>query len=1199
MRKMLTKNYSIVKSQFIKILILIGLILVVALSARSQTPSRKDIIIDKGWHTIADSFHINAFPHFKDFDFKEKHWIVVDVPHNWDDYGGYIRLIHGNRHGYAWYRKKFKIRIAKNKQVFLYFEGVGSYATVWLNGKKVGYHAGGRTSFTLNVTDAVYKDNRINLLAVRADHPAFIRDLPWVCGGCSTEVGFSEGSQPMGIFRPVHIMVTGDVRVQPFGLHIWNDTTVSSKSATLFTETTVKNYATTEKRINVINNLLDRRSKIVATQKTNIVLSPGETKTIKQVFKDLKNVTLWSLDNPYLYHFVTTVGDRTAIIDEDTTAYGIRWISWPLGKRNATNQFFLNGKPVFINGIAGYEHAIGKSHAFTKEEIKTRVNMIISAGFNAFRDAHQPHNLLYQKYWDEKGVLWWPQFSAHIWFDTPAFKKNFLQLLKDWVIERRNSPSLILWGLQNESKLPKDFAIQCSNIIRQLDPTASSQRKITTCNGGEGTDWNVPQNWTGTYGGNPATYATDIKKQLLVGEYGGWRTIDLHTEGAYAESGPLSENRWCQLLEEKINLANSVKDSTCGQFFWLFNSHDNPGRVQAAEGLRELDRIGPVNYKGLLTSWEEPTDGYYMYRSNYTSPSTSPMVYIVSHTWPNRWLQPGIKDGITVYSNCDSVELFNDVDANSLGVKTKGGIGTHLTWNNVSIRYNVLYAIGYYKGKPVATDVIVLNHLPTAPNFQKLFATNTSITKPRKGYKYLYRINCGGPAYIDTYNNLWDADRQVEGNNTFGSTSWTADYPGLPAFFASQRRIFDPIRNTKNEPLFQTFRYGRNKLKYVFALKNGKYRVELYFTEPWWGKNAGNNCDGWRLFDVAFNDKIVLHKLDIYKEAGFCEALKKVIYVTIQNGKLDISFPNTYSGQAVISAIAIASLNKAMLPAKQPAAIFSLVQATASVNGKMAVEDWMDIGQKQYFDKPFCFSSLPPDLFGAQWLKISKPDPSLSRGLVLLPRKDIFLFVGIDKKELGDTAWLKGFTDTKTFIQTDRNGGTDLEVYKRKYPAGDTIKLRSFTSVKNLDYVVAANPVTTLVPAYDLKPNVTFDIAQAKYSAGIKSVIYNDKSRLNVFNGSNTNWIDWKFELGVADYHFFKIKYANKDQKPVDAKLELFASDGTLLQSEQVILKPSRPGKWNYVTMQSESMINAGHYHMRITFPPNSSQIFVSLFELQ
>ena len=42
--------------------------------------------------------------------------------------------------------------------------------------------------------------------------------------------------------------------------------------------------------------------------------------------------------------------------------------------------------------------------------------------------------------------------------------------------------------------LPREFAKECSDIIREMDPTAKTMRVITTCNGGEGTDWNVIQN---------------------------------------------------------------------------------------------------------------------------------------------------------------------------------------------------------------------------------------------------------------------------------------------------------------------------------------------------------------------------------------------------------------------------------------------------------------------------------------------------------------------------------------------------------------------------------------------------------------------------------------------------------------------------------------------------------------------------------
>ncbi|NCU03307.1 MAG: glycoside hydrolase family 2 protein, partial [Chitinophagaceae bacterium] len=701
---------------------------------------RQDISLNDNWLTIATS-NDKILPANTYQATITAEWKKVNVPHNWDQYEGYRRLLHGNRHGDSWYRKTFTSKQSKTgRRFFLFFEGVGSYATVYLNNKKVGEHIGGRTTFTLDVTDVIKTDGTINQLAVRAYHPSNIQNLPWVCGGCSDERGFSEGSQPMGIFRPVHLIVTNDVRIEPFGVHAWAD--ISTDKIQLNIAATFKNYSQQKRNIVVEHRLIDVAGKEVSKVIEQVVrVEKEDVAEQKSKVVHLKSaINLWSVDNPYLYKIVSVIKENNIVLDKVETEFGFRTINW----KNSTNQFVLNGKPVFINGIAEYEHLLGQSHAFSKEQIVSRMKWIQSAGFNAFRDGHQPHHLLYGQLCDEKGILWWTQLSAHVWYDTKEFRENFKQLLREWVIERRNSPSVVLWGLQNESKLPEDFARECTELIRSLDPTASTQRLVTTCNGGTGTDWDVPQNWTGTYGGNPATYDEDVKKQVLIGEYGAWRTLDLHTEGGFVQNGILSEDRMVQLMEQKVRLAESVKDSSAGHFFWLLTSHDNPGRVQGGEGLRELDRIGPVNYKGLLTPWEEPTDAYYMFRSNYADKNKEPMVYIVSHTWPNRWMKPGMKDSIYVYSNCDEVELFNDVNGSSLGKRKRNGIGTHFQWDKVNIQYNVLYAVGYVNGKAVSRDTIVLNHLPQSPNFKQLYANAKPLTKPTTGYNYIYRINCGG-----------------------------------------------------------------------------------------------------------------------------------------------------------------------------------------------------------------------------------------------------------------------------------------------------------------------------------------------------------------------------------------------------------------------------------------------------------------------
>ena len=133
----------------------------------------------------------------------------------------------------------------------------------------------------------------------------------------------------------------------------------------------------------------------------------------------------------------------------------------------------------------------------------------------------------------------------------------------------------------------------------------------------------------------------------------------------------------------------------------------------------------------------------------------------------------------------------------------------------------MLRAVGYYQGKAVAEDVIVLNNLPESPNFDKLYEGAKSLLKGAPGYHYLYRVNCGGDEYTDEFGQTWLTD-----NTTF-SHSWAESFKELNPYQASQRTTHDPIRGTRDWGLFQTFRFGRHRLNYQFDVPDGKYRVEL------------------------------------------------------------------------------------------------------------------------------------------------------------------------------------------------------------------------------------------------------------------------------------------------------------------------------------------------------------------------------------
>lgn len=1140
---------------------------------------RKSVSLNDDWLTIATDA-VTSTADIKTMPVVNSQWKQVDVPHNWDAYEGYRRLVHGNRHGTAWYLKTFTVKESKaGNKFFLFFEGVGSYATVYLNGKYAGEHAGGRTTFTLDVSHLVKTDGNENKLVVRAHHPPGIRDLPWVCGGCSEERGFSEGSQPLGIFRPVRFIVTSDVRIEPFGVHAWAE--VNDAVYSLRINTTVKNYSAARRAISVLHRLVDAGGNTVVELRRDTVVAPGDSLQLfaQQRIDSFPLIKAWSPSDPYLYQVVTDIIESGKVIDREKTDFGFRTLKWD----TPANQFVINGEPLWINGVAEYEHLLGQSHAFTPEQVESRMKWLKMAGFNAFRDAHQPHNLLYGKLCNQMGVLWWTQLSAHIWFDTPEFRDNFKKKLKQWVIERRNDPSVIMWGLQNESKLPEDFARECTELIRSLDPTASIQRPVTTCNGGSGTDWDVPQNWTGTYGGDPATYASDVKKQVLIGEYGAWRTLDLHSEGKYEQNGPVSEDRMTLLMEQKVRLAESVKDSAAGHYFWLLTSHDNPGRVQGGEGLREPDRVGPVNYKGLLTPWEEPLDVFYMYRSNYVPASKDPMVYIVSHTWPGRWTSPGMKDSIIVYSNCDEVELFNDVEALSLGKRKRGGVGTHFQWDAVPVRYNVLFAVGYVAGKPVARDTIILHHLPQAPGFSKLLS-GASITRPQPGYNYIYRINCGGPGYVDENNNVWMADvPRIPGGRTWGSNSWTNDFAGMPPFFASQRRTFDPVKGSNDWKLFQDFRYGRDKLYYEFPLPDGEYLVELYFIEPWLGRGGMVNAEKMRVFDIAVNGKTVIHDLDIWREAGTNTALRKTIVARVKAGMLRISFPRIRAGQAVISAIAIASTKNGIRRAPASGLVSGMKSMTVEYR------NWLDIGDNQYSDAGIQIRSLPPVLFGADWLRFStKGNPDQVR---MKANRDVDLYIAISDSLL-QRSIVKGFENTSTQIETGEDDSKIYFVYRKQVKHNEWL-----TAPRGKGYLCMFVPSTLMQPAYDLKPVTSYRTPVAVLSNGVQKEMFASRE-CAVIKSSERVTLEWPVRTGVADLYSITVKYHYPANREVRGRLQLIGAGNSMMLDEAVKFTFTRTGKWNQFTLNTGSMINAGHYTVKLIVD-DAAGLAVSGIEIQ
>ena len=105
-----------------------------------------------------------------------------------------------------------------------------------------------------------------------------------------------------------------------------------------------------------------------------------------------------------------------------------------------------------------------------------------------------------------------------------------------------------------------------------------------------------------------------------------------------------------------------------------------------------------------------------------------------------------------------------------------------------------------------------------------------------------------------------------------------------------------------------------------------------------------------------------------------------------------ISFPESKAGEAVISAIAIASLNKNIKPKTLP----ELVNDLSCDNCKL--QSWLDIGNHQYAGATTEFNSLPSNLYSADWLQFSQQKNKKQVSFNLTNAADVFVGIKLRMK---------------------------------------------------------------------------------------------------------------------------------------------------------------------------------------------------------
>jgi len=96
---------------------------------------------------------------------------------------------------------------------------------------------------------------------------------------------------------------------------------------------------------------------------------------------------------------------------------------------------------------------------------------------------------------------------------------------------------------------------------------------------------------------------------------------------------------------------------------------------------------------------------------------------------------------------------------------------------------------------------------------------------------------------------------------------------------------------SENKDIFGYNRIGRFRYD-IPVTPQGKYRITLYFVEPWFGKhNSGTGGPGSRVFDVSCNGNLILKNFDIMAEGGTNPVVKTFDNIeATAKGKIELSF---------------------------------------------------------------------------------------------------------------------------------------------------------------------------------------------------------------------------------------------------------------------------------------------------------------------
>jgi len=716
----------------------------------SQSSGTKSF--DDNWKFNLGDDSLARYPNYND-----SKWRILNLPHDWSIEGSFseknptTQAEGGLPAGIGWYRKTLVIPAsAKDKQVFIDFDGIYRDSEVWINGYYLGKRPNGYISFSYELTPYL-KFGQKNTIAVRVDNAAQPNSR-WYSGS--------------GIYRNVWLTRLNKVHFVKWGTFVTTPQ-INAASATI----NINSSVTSAPNGSLLKTTVyDEKGKIVASNIATIT----NTTINRQI--EINDPIFWSPKHPYLYKIKLQIIQGDKVLDDYSINTGIRSFIF-----DAKKGFSINGIHTKIKGVC-LHHDLGALGATVNTDaIKRQLQLLKDMGCNAIRTSHNPPAPEFLDLCDKMGFMvmdeafdmWAKKKSKHDYHED--WDKWHKQDLTDQILRDRNHPSVIIWSIGNEIREQFDttgitIARELVGIVKGIDNT----RPVTSALSENDPSKNFiyKSGALDLIGLNyHQDYYADFPKNYPGQKFIATETMSaLETRGFYDQpadttrhwptsaKAPFKGNP--QLAVTAYDNVAAYWGSTHEETWKIIKKHDFLSGLFIWTGFDYIGEPSPYpwparsSYFGIIDLAGFPKDVYYMYQSEWTN---KPVLHLLPH-W--NWEPGQIIDVWAYYNQADEVELY--LNGKSLGIRKKEGDDLHVSWK-VKYEPGILKAVSRISGRIVLTSEV---HTAGPPAKIALIANKHILKADGKSLSYitikildkdgnivpdadnLVKFNISGPAHI-------------------------------------------------------------------------------------------------------------------------------------------------------------------------------------------------------------------------------------------------------------------------------------------------------------------------------------------------------------------------------------------------------------------------------------------------------------------